>query len=46
MTTIIYGLMRLRLQAGLVQPKNFYMKSFTQAGEVLNIRKCTLQGKP
>lgn len=26
--------MRLRLQAGLVQPKNFYMKSFTQARSI------------
>ena len=38
--------MRLRLQEGLVQPKNPYMKSFTQEVEVSNIRECTLQGKP
>ena len=46
MTTTIYQLMRLRLQEGLVQPKNPYMKSFTQEVEVSNIRECTLQGKP
>ena len=37
--------MSLRFPVGLVQPKKFYMKSFTQAGEVSNIQKMHTAGQ-